>query len=356
MTDARLAAGLCVAMLLAALTACASGARHVGPVSDHFDGERFHNEAPFDLGWRDLWRYYREREPGVWTRDLTPPNHPDPVARVGAGELQVTVINHATVLIQIDGLNLLTDPIWSARASPFQWLGPQRYVAPGLAFAQLPPIDAVLISHDHFDHLDLPTLRRLEAEHQPRFIVGLGEGAWLREEGLRDVVALDWGQGHALNERVSVHGQRAQHWTGRGFGAWQRNRSLWMAYVITAPGGPVYFAGDTGYGPHFAASGAAFGPFRLALLPIGAYKPRWLTAYQHISPDEAVQAHRDLGAARSIAVHFGTFALAEEGQHEPVHDLSVARSAAGLPDDVFIAPTFGQRYAIAARRSAPELE
>ena len=175
MTDARLAAGLCVvAMLLAALTACASGARHVGPVSDHFDGERFHNEAPFDLGWRDLWRYYREREPGVWTRDLTPPNHPDPVARVGAGELQVTVINHATVLIQIDGLNLLTDPIWSARASPFQRFGPQRYVAPGLAFAQLPPIDAVLISHDHFDHLDLPTLRRLEAEHQPRFIVTRG--------------------------------------------------------------------------------------------------------------------------------------------------------------------------------------
>lgn len=356
MIGRRHASWLLGAWALVALAACASGARYQGPVSDHFDGERFHNDQPFDLGWRDLWRYYREREPGAWTRDLTPPNHPDPVERVGPGELQVTVINHATVLIQIDGLNLLTDPVWSARASPFQWLGPKRYVAPGLAFEQLPPIDAVLISHDHFDHLDLNTLKRLEAVHQPLFVVGLGEDGWLRGEGLTEIVALDWGQSKGLSERVTVHGQRAQHWTGRGFGDRQRNRSLWMAYVITAPGGSVYFAGDTGYGDHFAESGAAHGPFRLALLPIGAYKPRWLTAYQHTDPADAVQAHLDLGAERSIAVHFGTFQLSEESQTEPVDDLASARSAAGLPDDVFIAPTFGQRYVISALEPTSEME
>lgn len=227
-------AALLVVLLLAA---CASGARYQGPASDHFDGERFHNDEPFDVGWRELWRYYREREPGEWTRDLTPPDFADPPARVAEGALQVTVINHATVLIQIDGLNLLTDPVWSARASPVQWLGPKRFVAPGLRFEQLPPIDAVLISHDHYDHLDLPTLQRLQAEHQPQFIVGLGEDGRLRERGLEHVTALDWDEPVALNERVTVHGQRSQHWTGRGFGKSQRNRSLWMAYAITAPEG-----------------------------------------------------------------------------------------------------------------------
>lgn len=346
-------AALLVVLLLAA---CASGARYQGPVSDHFDGERFHNDEPFDVGWRELWRYYREREPGEWTRDLTPPDFADPPARVAEGALQVTVINHATVLIQIDGLNLLTDPVWSARASPVQWLGPKRFVAPGLRFEQLPPIDAVLISHDHYDHLDLPTLQRLAGRTSTAVHRRAGRRRLVARAGLEHVTALDWDEPVALNERVTVHGQRSQHWTGRGFGKGQRNRSLWMAYAITAPGGPVYFAGDTGYGDHFADSGAAFGPFRLALLPIGAYKPRWLTEYQHTSPEDAVQAHLDLAALRSIAVHFGTFQLSEEAQIEPVDALAVARSAAGLPENDFIAPTFGQPYAIAALPAAPELE
>lgn len=329
------------------LSGCASGAGYQGPVSDHFDGERFHNDEPFDVGWRELWRYVRERQPGEWRRDLTPPQRSAPPVRVGRGELRVTVINHATVLIQVDGLNLLTDPVWSLRASPVQWLGPKRYVAPGLAFEQLPPIDAVLISHDHYDHLDLPTLKRLEAVHQPTFVVGLGEDRWLRDRGLTKVIALDWGDRYRASPRVTVHGQRAKHWTGRGFGTSQRNRSLWMAYVIEAPGGPVYFAGDTGYDDHFSDSGQAFGPYRLALLPIGAYKPRWLTEYQHTSPEDAVQAHLDLRALRSLAVHFGTFQLSEEGQFEPVDDLARAVAAAGLPPEQFTAPEFGRGYRVA---------
>jgi L-ascorbate metabolism protein UlaG (beta-lactamase superfamily) len=335
--------------LAAAMTVfagCSSGAQYDGPVSDHFDGERFHNDESFDVGWGDLWRYYRERQPGEWTRDLTPAGQPAPPVRVGRGELVVTVVNHATVLIQLDGVNILTDPIWSDRASPVQWLGPKRYVAPGLRFDQLPPIDAVLLSHDHYDHLDLPTLRLLEAVHQPVFLVGLGEDGWLRDAGLGRVVAMDWGDAHRLGPRVTAHGQRAKHWTGRGFGKAQRNRSLWLAYVIEAPGGPVYFSGDTGYDDHFAESGARFGPFRLALLPIGAYQPRWLTAYQHTSPADAVQAHRDLNAARSLGVHFGTFQLSEEGQQQPVADLAQAVSAAGLSDSAFVAPVFGRAYRI----------
>lgn len=337
---------LLLLMATLCLVGCASGPGYHGPVSDHFDGERFHNDTPFDVGWADLWRYYRERDPGPWQRDLRPPSHTAPPARVADGELRVTVVNHATVLLQYDGLNVLTDPIWSERASPLSWLGPQRYVAPGLAFAQLPPIDAVLISHNHYDHLDLQTLRRLDAAHAPLFVVGLGEDRWLRDAGLRRVQALDWGQRATLSGALGVRALPAKHWNGRSLLPGRRNRSLWLAFLIETRGGPVYFAGDTGYGAHFADAGDMYGPFRLALLPIGAYKPRWLTAYQHTSPEDAVRAHTDLRAAQSIGVHFGTFQLSEEGQHEPVTDLVAARQASGLADTTFIAPTFGAALTI----------
>lgn len=339
---------------LALLLAGCVGSGHTGPVSDHFDGRQFFNEAPFEVGWRDLWRYYRERDPGEWTRDLTPPDHPDPARRVATGELLVTVVNHATVLVQFDGTNVLTDPIWSDRASPVSWAGPKRFVAPGLRFEQLPPIDAVVISHDHYDHLDLPTLKKLQAAHQPQFIVGLGEDVWLRRAGLRDVIALDWQSSVTLRNSARIHGQRSKHWTSRVPG--RRNRSLWMAYVIETQGGPVYFSGDSGYDRHFSETAAAFGPMRLALLPIGAYQPRWLTAYQHLDPSEAVRAHQDLRAARSLAIHFGTFQLAEEGQTQPVVDLTAALAAAGLTHADFAAPEFGVGYGVPALSFPPPLD
>ncbi len=327
---------------------CATPVGDRGPVRDHFDGERFHNDTPFDIGWTDLWRYFRERDPGPWVRNLTPSAWPPPPSRVAAGALRATVVNHATVLLQFDDLNVLTDPIWSARASPVSWAGPQRYVAPGIAFDALPPIDVVLISHNHYDHLDLPTLKRLDTEHQPLFVVGLGEDAWLREAGLRRVTALDWGQTLEIGQGLRLHAQRSQHWTGRRLFGADRNRSLWLAFVLETTGGPIYFAGDTGYAPHFAETGARFGPFRLALLPIGAYQPRWLTAYQHTSPTDAVQAHHDLRARFSMGVHFGTFQLSEEGQDQPAKDLRAARAEADLPDRAFIVPAFGQGYDIPA--------
>jgi L-ascorbate metabolism protein UlaG (beta-lactamase superfamily) len=329
---------LLLALCVAGLAACA-GPRYQGPPSDHFDGQRFHNAEPFDKGWRDLLRYYRTREPGVWVRDMGIAPGPPPQQRVGPGELRVTVVNHATVLIQADGLNVLTDPIWSERASPVSWAGPRRFVPPGLRFEDLPPIDLVLISHNHFDHMDLPTLRRLEAAHRPLFVAGLGERGFLQARGLTRVTELDWWQALPLPNGCQLWGVPTRHWTGRGFGA--RNRSLWLGFVLGTRGGPVYFAGDTGYADHFRQTAARFGPMRLALLPIGAYEPRWLTAYQHMDPAEAVRAHQDLQARQSLAVHFGTFELSDEDQQQPPADLARARDAAGLPPHAFTAPAFG---------------
>jgi L-ascorbate metabolism protein UlaG (beta-lactamase superfamily) len=315
------------------------------PPNDHFDGQRFHNAEPFEKGFLDLLRYYWQREPGVWQHDLTLPPGAPPPQRMGEGALRVTVVNHATVLIQADGLNVLTDPIWSERASPLSWVGPRRYVPPGLRFEELPKIDVVLISHNHYDHLDVPTLQRLQAAHDPMFYVGLGESATLRDAGLQRITELDWGNVVRLPNGRQLHGEPSVHWTGRGLG--DRNRTLWLSYVLETAGGPVYFAGDTGWGPQFAASRRRHGRMRLALLPIGAYEPRWLTAEQHLDPWQAVAAHQALEAKVSIAIHFGTFELSEEGQLEPVRALAEARSEAGLSEAAFIAPEFGAGYDLA---------
>lgn len=316
--------------------------RYQGPVSDHFDGERFHNAEPFEKSWLDLVRFAWEREPGVWLRDMSIAPGPKPLATVGEGALRATVVNHATVLLQFDGVNLLTDPIWSDRASPVQWAGPRRAVPPGIRFEDLPKIDVVVISHSHYDHLDLPTLKRLQAAHDPMFYVGLGESATLQDAGISKVTELDWWQAATLPNGRKLWGAPSVHWCGRGIGG--RNRSLWLSYVVETAQGPVYFAGDTGYGPQFKAARERFGPMRLALLPIGAYKPRWLTAYQHIDPAQAVQAHTELAAAASLAVHFGTFELSDEGQHEPVQDLAQALASTRIPANVFTAPVFGTGY------------
>ena len=242
---------------------------------------------------------------------------------------------------QFDGLNVLTDPVWSERASPLQWLGPRRVRAPGLAFEALPRIDLVLVSHDHYDHLDLHTLQRLQAVHSPCFVTTLGNRAFLEDHGLAEVHELDWWQ------QVDVAGALvtltpAQHWSGRGFRG--RNRTLWGGFVIERRGLRVFFAGDTGYAAHFRDIRARFGPVDLALLPIGAYEPRWFMRDQHMDPVEAVQAHFDLQARRSIGTHFGCFQLTDEGIDEPVRELAVARRRHGIRDDAFIALETGETH------------
>lgn len=292
----------------------------------------------------DLIRFSFTREPGVWVRDLDAAPGPKPPASVAGDGLRVTVIGHATTLLQMDGINVLTDPVYSLRASPLQWTGPKRFTPPMIAFEDLPHIDAVIISHNHYDHLDLPTLRRLNAAHQPLFIVGERQGALLKDAGLTRVQELNWEGSVVLADGYSIHGAPSQHWTGRSIG--DRNQTLWMSYVLASRAGKVYFAGDTGYGRQFLQAQARFGGFRLALLPIGAYKPRWLTDFQHMDPCEALRAHRELRAAESVAIHYGTFELSDDGQTEPIQELArcVQQEALSTNAAPFRVLSFGQGY------------
>jgi len=312
-----LAAG---ALLTAPFAAAAffSAPRYRGPLTDHFDGQRFRNRERGQHGAFAFFKWMLNRERGPWRQTENKP-FPKPPQRVGPGELRVTFVNHATLLIQIDGLNLLTDPIWSERASPVSFAGPKRFRPPGLAFEDLPPIDAVMLSHNHYDHLDLPTLRRLAARHRPRVFCGLGNGRLLKKEGIANLTDLDWGSSETLNDLVSITAVAAKHFSGRG--VLDRDRTLWTGYVLRSPFGSVYFAGDTGFGRHFEEIGREYGPIRLACLPIGAFRPIWFMSPVHISPAEAVKAHELLGAQTSLAIHFGTFALGDDGQTEPVDEL-----------------------------------
>lgn len=327
---------------LAMLAGCAAAPRWQGPTQAPFDGRRFVTDEPFDRGFGDLLRWALTREAGVWRRiDATPRQTPWPEPPAEA--IVIRVIGHATVLVQIAGWSLLTDPVWSERLGPISAIGPRRHVPPAIALEALPRIDAVLISHNHYDHMDLPTLRALERRDAPLFLVPLGDGALLREAGIGRVVEMDWWQVQPLGERLRVHAVPVRHWSQRRVLPSDRNLSLWAGYVIEDDRGRrILFAGDTGYGPHFRRIRDRLGPMDAALLPIGAYLPRWLTEYQHMDPGQAVQAHRDLSARRSVGIHWGTFELADEGQCQPRQDLAASLEAAGVPAGDFVAPDFGQ--------------
>ncbi len=318
-----------------------SGPRHQGPVSDHFDGRRFSNQrATGHAGFPAFVRWMMDRDPGPWRDWTEAAPGPAPPPLVPDGRMRVTWVNHATVLLQMDGLNILTDPIWSERASPFPWIGPRRVRPPGVRFEDLPPIDLVLISHNHYDHLDLPTLRRLAAAHHPRFVVGLGNGALLTRAGIPGVVELDWWQSLDPAPGIVVTAVPAQHFSSRGF--CDRDATLWAGYVIEGPAGAAYFAGDTGFGPHFGQIRQRFGPVRLAMLPIGAFRPEWFMARAHLSPADAVRAHRALGAHTSLAIHYGTFRLGDDGQEEAPRRLREALAAAPAPRPRFWLLEFGE--------------
>lgn len=237
-----------------------------------------------------------------------------PPHRVEGSGLRATLVNHSTVLLQQRGSNILTDPIWSERASPLSWIGPRRRRKEGVSWEDLPPIDAVLISHNHYDHLDLPTLRRLAARGDSTFIVPARGARSLLSESIAPTHELDWGESLSL-PGFRIHCVPALHFSGRGIH--DRNTTLWCGYLIEYPERRVYYAGDTAFGPHFAQIRERFGSPRLALLPIGAYEPRWVMSPVHMSPDEAIKAHEILAATTSIAIHHGTFQLADEGIDSP---------------------------------------
>jgi L-ascorbate metabolism protein UlaG (beta-lactamase superfamily) len=290
-----------------------------GPDSDHFDGRRFHN---LQSGWQtegSFLKWQMTKTPGPWPEWIESEPGAPPPRHVSDGRLRITWINHATMLIQLDGVNVLTDPIWSERCSPVSFAGPRRHRDPGLRLLDLPPLDAILISHNHYDHMDLPTLRRFDGV---RIITPLGNSALLAKNGIHGAVDLDWWQEIPLSRDVKITVIPAQHFSARALT--DRNATLWSGFVISGPSGHVYFAGDTGWGNHFAQVVERFGPMRVAILPIGAYLPRWFMKSAHISPAEAVEAHRVLGARTTIPMHFGTFRLGDDGLEEPLRDLRAA--------------------------------
>jgi L-ascorbate metabolism protein UlaG (beta-lactamase superfamily) len=323
-----------------------------GPASDHFDGERFfdpHGVPPKSR--RDLLRWMADR---YWrgTRAKWPAAAPSPYAdrpppRVEGTALRLSYVGHASWLVQTAGQNILLDPVWSKRASPFRFLGPKRVNDPGIAFTGLPPIHAVLVSHGHYDHLDVATLSRLAAVHRPRVITALGDDAIMRNaDAAIAAEGFDWNERVQIGAGVAVTLVPARHWSARNLS--DRNESLWTSFVIETPGGRIYAVADSSYGDgrHFREAGERYGPFKLAILPIGAYEPRWFMRDQHMNPAESVQAFLDCGAEFAFGHHYGTFQLTDEAIDAPLVALAEALEVAEIPPERFRALLPGQVWQV----------
>ena len=311
--------------ITALLAGCFAAPVYEGETSDHFDGTRFHNRESANKGPLDMvrmgWGFLTQSE--RWPKQVDNPDIDAAVTEAVTEGIAVTYINHSTLLVQVGGLNILTDPIWAERASPVSFAGPKRVREPGMALSELPDIDVVLISHNHYDHLDAETLLALAGQQEtpPLVLSGLGNAGLYRELGLTRFQDLDW------NDSVDIGDTRitfveCRHRSGRGIG--DQMKTLWGSFVMETPAGNIYFAGDTGYSPHFRAQGETYGPFALAILPIGAYEPRWFMKDIHLNPEEAVMAHEDLGSEFSVSMHFGVFQLTYEAIDQPAIDLAVA--------------------------------
>lgn len=334
-----------------ALASCAVPAPRVGdvPRSDHFDGERFFNpdgeqgsggEAKKGLAGLTKSLF---AGPHTWPRHVSvTPSRPS--ARVAGSAMQVTWIGHSSVLVQTQGINILTDPVWAERSSPIGFVGPRRVRSPGIRLHDLPHIDVILLSHDHYDHLDTSTMKTLWRRDQPLIVTGLRNDALLARYGVR-AIARDWGGHVSVRPGIDVIVTRAHHWSGHGLG--DHNRALWSGFVVTLPGGNLFFAGDTGPGDmRWTIEAQRYGPVRLALLPIGAYHFTGPVTGNHIGPDQSVEAFHQLNAAYALGVHWGTFELTSEGIDEPAERLVKALSRRHVALHRFRTTEPGERWII----------
>jgi L-ascorbate metabolism protein UlaG (beta-lactamase superfamily) len=287
----------------------------------HHRNGRFFNPGVPPQRFSLFLRWIARRKVGPWPAWIPSEPGPPPPASVAGPDLRATFVNHSTVLLQTHGLNFLTDPVWSERVSPFAFAGPRRHRAPGIRFEDLPPIHAVLLSHNHYDHMDLPTLRRVVAGHRPAIFCPLGLAGTVRDLGFTEVYELDWWQSQTWRG-IPIHCVPAQHFSART--PFDRNTTLWCGWMLAPSSGNIYFAGDTGFGDLFGDIAARFAPLRFALLPIGAYEPEWFMGPIHMTPEQALDARTILRASVSMAIHFGAFSLADDSLHAPIERLRTA--------------------------------
>jgi L-ascorbate metabolism protein UlaG (beta-lactamase superfamily) len=314
-----------------------------GPPSDHFDGERFFDPdgvPPKSLADVLRWQFGGNRQRAAWPEWAPSPHADTPPERVDGEKVRLSFVGHASWLIQTSGLNILIDPVWSQRASPFSFAGPKRHNDPGISFDALPKVDVVLVSHGHYDHLDIATLARLAAKFSPRVITPLGNDVTMRSAIKAD--PFDWRDRVELGNGVAVTLVPTRHWSARGL--FDRNKALWASFVLETPAGKIYIVCDSGYGEgkHFRRVAEAYGPLRLAILPIGAYEPRWFMRDQHMNPSDAVQALQDCGAQAALAHHHGTFQLTDEAIDGPAIGLGEALDEAKIPRERFAVLKPGQ--------------
>jgi len=337
-----------------------------GPPSDHFDGRRFFNPGADPPRGEGATRRWMAGEGRARWPDHVPVRQTVPPRRVAGNDMRMTWIGHSTVLVQTAGLNILTDPIWSDRASPFSFAGPKRVRAPGVRFEDLPKIDLVVVSHNHYDHMDLRTLKRLWERDRPRIVTSLGNDTILARAGI-PALAFDWG-GHFVQKRdgaivsgnpacaagpwqcgeaYAVTVERVHHWGSRWLS--DRNRALWSGFTIETPAGRIFFAGDTGWGDgSWVREAARHGPFRLAIIPIGAWSPRDFMRSNHIDPGEAWRAFEALAPARAIGVHWGTFQLSFEAIDAPPRAIAALARARRVPADRFVTTEPGATFSVPA--------
>jgi len=316
-----------------------------GPISDHFDGKKFNNPGGVQpAGFKDLIKWSRNRERGEWNELTEAEYGPAPAKKIEGDSIVVTFVNHSTFLIQTHGMNILTDPVWSELASPVSFAGPKRMRPPGIRFEDLPHIDMILLTHNHYDHLDITTLKKLAKRFDPVIYTPLGVGLFLKKKGIENFKEMDWWDELTTSNGLKLVCTPAQHFSGRGM--FDRDKTLWSGFALMTEKGSIYYSGDTGYGDFFTEIAEKLAPVRLSFLPIGAYKPSWFMSPIHTSPADAVKIHRILQSPKSIGMHFGTFPLADDGQYDPVNDLKIALEQQGVSDTEFIVPKEGKKITL----------